>query len=61
DIERREFEMLRSKAGGFLTYASMQTQLAYRQAFTKEAIETRYSFVSASGQKAEEKKTEEKK
>lgn len=61
DIERREFEMLRSKAGGFLTYASMQTQLAYRQAFTKEAIEARYSFVSASGQKAEEKKPEEKK
>ncbi|MFY9343681.1 MAG: hypothetical protein WAT39_14390 [Planctomycetota bacterium] len=43
DVSRRDFESLRTGDGG-VSFASQQADLAYRQAFTVEAVETRYQL-----------------
>jgi hypothetical protein len=43
DVTRRDFESLRTGDGMF-DYAATQAGLAYRQAFTIEALEARYDL-----------------
>jgi len=49
DVDRREFESLRRGYGYFKSFASLQAIEAYGQAFTKEALERRYSYLDATG------------
>ncbi|MEO6595427.1 MAG: hypothetical protein ABIP94_11805, partial [Planctomycetota bacterium] len=68
DVTRRDFEMLRT-GNGMFSFADLQAMVAYRQAFTHEALEKRYEFKTAVGtqkvpdvpQKAEDKKADDKK
>ncbi|MFM1871680.1 MAG: hypothetical protein RL398_1102 [Planctomycetota bacterium] len=48
DVTRREFEGLRSSFG--FSFADQQAFEAFQQAFTKEALETRFGYESAVGQ-----------
>jgi len=54
DVERRDFEQLRRGFGYFKSFASLQAMEAYGQAFTKKALETRYSYQAASDAKKPE-------
>ncbi len=52
DVTRREFEILRT-GYGFASFADQQAYAAYQQAFTKEALEKRYSYHSPVGTQEE--------
>ena len=54
DVERREFQQLRSGGGWVRSFASLQAMESYGQAFTKKALETRYSYQMASDEQKPE-------
>ena len=60
DLTRREFEGSRT-GNGFLSFATQQANLAYRQAFTQEALEKRYELEHVKGTQRDEKQRDEKK
>lgn len=49
DVERREFEFLRKGYTGKQSYAWLQSSQAFRQAFTREALEKRYEIKAPAG------------
>lgn len=49
DVDRREFESLR-KGYGFTSYAGLRSMIAWSQAFSRKALETRYRYESAVGE-----------
>jgi len=58
DVDRREFELLR-KGYGFSSYARLRAQMAFGQAWTREALEKRYAYKPALGeQRVDEPKKE---
>jgi len=48
DLTRREFEGLRT-GNGFLSFATLQSLVAYQQAFTADALQKRYDFQQPAG------------
>lgn len=59
DIERREFETLR-KGYGFESFASKRANDAFRQAFTRKALEKRYSYTPPVGEQIVDKDKKDK-